>query len=78
VIYNIGGIKPVPSAGQLADEVVRHVPDAKIEFEPDIDLMAGLGGIPPMNDQHARDEWNWRYEYDLVQMVDDFIAELNI
>jgi threonine 3-dehydrogenase len=78
VIYNIGGIKPVPSAGQLADEVVKHVPDAKIKFEPDPDLMVGLGGIPPMDDQRAQDEWNWRSEYDLVQMVDDFIAELNI
>jgi len=76
-IYNIGGIKPVPTAGQLAAAVLDRVPSAQIKFDPDPKLMSGLGGLPPMDDQNAQDEWGWNLEYELEQMVDDFIASMS-
>ncbi len=77
VNYNIDGVKPSPSAGELADAVMAKLPDARIEFEPDLELMAVLDdAIKPLDDTNARNEWGWRPEYNLERIVDEFLQEL--
>ena len=77
VNYNIDGVKPSPSAGELADAVMAKLPDARIEFEPDLELMAVLDdAIKPLDDTNARNEWGWRPEYHLERIVDEFLQEL--
>ena len=77
VSYNIDGVKPSPSAGELADAVRAKLPDAKIEFEPDPELQAILDeGMKPLDDTRARNEWGWRPRYSLERIVDAFLEEL--
>ena len=78
VNYNIDGVKPSPSAGELADAVRVKLPDARIEFKPDLELLAVLDdAIKPLDDTNARNEWGWHPEYSLERIVDEFLQELN-
>jgi nucleoside-diphosphate-sugar epimerase len=76
VLYLLDGVKPTPSAGEIADMVRDRVPGARIDFKPDEELQRIVDSLRPLDDGNARREWGWRPEYDLERMVDDFLKEL--
>jgi nucleoside-diphosphate-sugar epimerase len=76
-VYNLAGVKPPFSAGELVEAVRRSIPGADLDFEPDqqiIALLAGLGNMD-LDETNARRQWGWRPDYDLEAMIDDFIDE---
>jgi threonine 3-dehydrogenase len=76
-VYNIAGIKPAYSAGQLVQAVRRELPSADLSFAPDahiMSLVAGLAGVRISDDRACRD-WGWAVTYGLDEMVKDFIRE---
>jgi threonine 3-dehydrogenase len=79
VNYLIAGVKPVASAGELADIVRARVPGAEITFEPDLEVQDILDRfLLPIEDNNAREEWGWHCEYDQERIVDDFLQELRL
>jgi threonine 3-dehydrogenase len=77
VNYLVDGVKPTPTAGQLADSVRSRIPGARINFEPNAIMQAVIDqAVRPLDDQRARDEWHWQPAYDQEAIVDDFLAEL--
>jgi threonine 3-dehydrogenase len=77
VNYLIAGVKPVASAGELADIVKSRIPGAKIDFKPDMELQKILDKLlHPVDDGIAEKEWGWKADYDQGKIVDDFIAEM--
>ncbi len=77
VNYVINGVRPTPSAEQLAQAVRAMIPGAQITFEPDEELQAVLDkALLPIDDTCARTEWDWHVEYGLDDMVQDFVREL--
>ena len=53
------------------------IPDAQITFEPDEELQAILDkALLPIDDSCAQMEWEWQAEYQLGDMVQDFVREL--
>ena len=77
VNYLIDGVKPTPTAAQLADSVRQAIPEAQIVFEPDLALQALLDQVlRPLDDSRARAEWGWQPAYDQEAIVADFLAEL--
>ena len=79
VNYLLAGITPTPSAEELAEAVRARVPAAQIDFNPDPDLQAIMDELlRPLDDSCAQQEWNWKTEYDLERMVDDFLRELQL
>jgi threonine 3-dehydrogenase len=76
VNYNLGGITPSPTMGQMADAVRARVPDAKIDFQPDPAIQPLFDKTHPLDDSRARAEWGWSPVMDHVAMVDDFLLEL--
>lgn len=70
--YLVDGPRPTPSAGELADAVRRHLPDARITFEPDASLPAT--GVIRLDDRAARDEWGWAPRYDVDDMITEIMA----
>jgi len=77
VSYLVDGVKPTPTAGQLAEIVRSRIAGAKISFEPQEILQAVIDQvIRPLDDRRARSEWNWEPAYDQEAIVDDFLAEL--
>lgn len=77
VNYLLAGVKPVASAGELADIIKNKVPDAKIAFEPDMNIQTLLDKLLlPLDDTNAQKEWSWKPNFNQEQIVDDFLNEL--
>ncbi|MBM4329200.1 MAG: NAD-dependent epimerase/dehydratase family protein [Deltaproteobacteria bacterium] len=76
-IYNIAGIVPPYSAGELADAVRERIPGAQLDFQPDARISAFLSSLGRLrlDDSRARHEWGWRVEYGLAEMIEDFMRE---
>ena len=76
--YNVAGIHPIPTAMDLKKAVLRFLPDARISFKPD-DLAMAFQKMHQgvrWDETPAVKEWNWKVQYDLESMVEDFIKEL--
>jgi nucleoside-diphosphate-sugar epimerase len=76
-VYNLAGISPPYSAAELVAVVGRHIPGARLTFEPDplvLELLRELGELT-IREDCAREEWGWAPAYPLDAMVADFIAE---
>ncbi|HEX77172.1 MAG TPA: NAD-dependent epimerase/dehydratase family protein [Dehalococcoidia bacterium] len=72
-IYNIHGFSP--TAQELANAVRKHIPEAKIGFDPDPATMAIINNWPRrLDDARAREEWGWSPRYTLDEAVADFVA----
>jgi len=70
--YSLHGF--VVTARELAEAIVRHVPDARITFEPDEQITEFVNSIPQkLDDSLARKDWGWRPRHDLDEAVADFV-----
>ena len=64
------------SAGELAAEIKKHIPDFRIAYEPD-DRQAIADSWPEsIDDSAAREEWGWKPDYDLPAMTADMLKAL--
>ena len=79
VNYVIAGVTPIATAQELADMVKDRLPDAQINFDPDLELQKILDKLLlPVDDSIARKEWNWKPEYNQERIVDDFLEEMRM
>jgi nucleoside-diphosphate-sugar epimerase len=73
--YNVAAMSF--SAGELAGEIQRHIPDFTIDYEPDPVRQAIADSWPrTIDDSAARQEWGWQPEYDLPAMTVDMLEVL--
>lgn len=65
------------SAEELASEIKKHISDFHCEYEPD-PVRQGIADSWPIsiNDGAAREEWNWKPQYDLANMTSDMLKKL--
>jgi len=72
--FNVGSMSF--SAGELAAEIKKHIPEFKVAYEPD--FRQGIADSWPrsVDDTVAREEWGWSPEYDLERMTEDMIEKL--
>ncbi|HVC97168.1 MAG TPA: NAD-dependent epimerase/dehydratase family protein [Pirellulales bacterium] len=74
-VYNIHGMTATPR--ELADAVVRRLPNADLQFEPDsavADLLASWPGA--IDDSRARTDWDWEPQFDLERTSDHMLDEV--
>jgi nucleoside-diphosphate-sugar epimerase len=64
------------SAGELAAEIKRHIPDFKITYEPDFRQAIADSWPESIDDSAARKEWDWKPDYDLPGMTADMLNVL--
>ena len=64
------------SAGELAAEIKKHIPEFKCDYKPD--FRQGIADSWPqsIDDTAARKEWGWKPSYDLPTMVEDMLEKL--
>lgn len=76
--YNLAGIKPMPTAIELKNAILRFIPHAKISFNPDPLAMAfqKMHQGVRWDETPAVIEWNWKVKYNLESLIEDFIKEL--
>jgi nucleoside-diphosphate-sugar epimerase len=73
--YNIAAISF--SAGQLAAEIKKYIPDFECEFKPDFRQKIADSWPMSIDDSLARRDWGWNPKYDLASMTRDMIEKLS-
>ncbi len=72
--YNLAALSF--SAGELAAEIRKHIPDFVCEYRPDFRQQIADSWPRTIDDSAARQEWGWSPQYDLPAMVEDMLAKL--
>lgn len=72
--FNFAGISF--SCAQLAEEIKKHIPEFEISYEPDFRQKIADSWPRSIDDSAAREQWNWKVEYDLAKMTRDMIENL--
>jgi nucleoside-diphosphate-sugar epimerase len=64
------------SAGQLAAEIKKHIPEFVCEYQPDRRQAIADSWPCSIDDRAARTEWGWEPQYDLAAMTVDMLEKL--
>lgn len=64
------------SAGELSDEIKKHIPDFRVEYSPDFRQKIADSWPRSMDDSAAKEEWGWKPRYDLSSMTRDMVEKL--
>jgi nucleoside-diphosphate-sugar epimerase len=72
--YNVAAMSF--SAGELAAEIKKHIPDFKCEYKPDFRQKIADSWPMTIDDSVARKEWGWKPMYDLSAITRDMIEKL--
>jgi nucleoside-diphosphate-sugar epimerase len=63
----------------IAAQIQKEIPSFKMEFQVDPLRQAIADSWPnSMDDSAARQDWNWKPEYDLQSMTKDMIDKLSL
>lgn len=73
--FNIAGMSF--SAGELAEEIKNFIPEFKCEFKPDERQAIADSWPATIDDSDAREEWDWKPDYDLKTMTEDMLNVLS-
>ena len=74
-IYNLYG---VTATGQgIRDAILKAVPDARIDFQPDAQQTQLVHNLPEkLDDTMARSDWGWAPRYSLDEAMADFVNDI--
>ncbi len=64
------------SAGELAAEIKKHLPEFTCTYEPDFRQKIADSWPRSIDDRASRAEWGWKPQYDLAAMTKDMLAKL--
>ncbi len=73
--YNVAGVSF--SAGELAAEIKKYIPDFMCEYKPDFRQKIADSWPMSINDSVAHGDWGWKPDYDLRAMTKDMIDKLS-
>lgn len=74
--FNFAGISF--SCEELANEIKKHLPDFKINYQPDFRQQIADSWPKSIDDCEAREQWGWSNKFDLEKMTSDMIKNLRI
>jgi len=66
------------SAGELAAEIKKHIPEFTCEYKPDFRQEIVDSWPRSIDDSIAREEWGWEPKYDLTSMTKDMLKKLSV
>lgn len=74
--YNIASMSFSPQ--QLADEIIKHIPDFKITYKPDVRQQYADSWPKSIDDTFARKDWGWKPEFNLATMTEDMLQNIQM
>jgi len=66
------------SAGELAAEIKRNIPEFTCEYKPNFRQKIADSWPRSVDDSTAREEWGWEPKYDLTSMTKDMLEKLSV
>jgi len=72
--YNVGAVSFTPE--EIANEIKKHIPDFKINYEPDFRNGIAKSWPESLNDSNARQDWKWNHIYGLKEMTKDMLEKI--
>ena len=72
--YNLAAVSF--SAGELEDELKKHIPQLQVTYEPDKRQAIADSWPKKIDDSQARKDWGWKHEFDLPKMTADMVVNL--
>jgi len=72
--YNLAGFSFTPA--QIAKEIQKYIPDFQINYAPDFRQAIADSWPKSIDDSCARSDWNWKHEYNLPEMVQDMLVNI--
>jgi nucleoside-diphosphate-sugar epimerase len=72
--YNLASLSF--SAGELAAEIRKHIPDFVCEYRPDFRQQIADSWPRTIDDSAARTEWGWAPQFGLAEMAADMLEKL--
>jgi nucleoside-diphosphate-sugar epimerase len=72
--YNISAMSFSPK--EIAAEIQRHVPDFVMKYKPDYRQQIAESWPQSIDDSVARSDWGWQREYDLADMTEDMLKNI--
>jgi nucleoside-diphosphate-sugar epimerase len=72
--YNLGGVSFTPK--EIAATIKNHIPDFTITYKPDFRQKIADSWPASIDDSRARDDWNWKHEFDLEMITAAMLENL--
>ncbi|MBV4356834.1 NAD-dependent epimerase/dehydratase family protein [Pinibacter aurantiacus] len=72
--YNVAAISFSPK--EIAACIKKHIPEFEISYKPDSRQAIANSWPQSIDDTVARNDWNWKHEYDLEKMTSDMLENL--
>jgi len=65
--YNLSAMSFTPK--ELAEAIKKEIPEFKIDYNPDFRQAIADSWPSSIDDSAAREDWNWKHEYDLKKLT---------
>ena len=72
--YNLGGVSFTPK--EIAATITKHIPNFTITYKPDFRQKIADSWPASIDDSSARDDWNWKHEFDLEMITEEMLENL--
>jgi nucleoside-diphosphate-sugar epimerase len=72
--YNLSGVSFTPE--EIATEIKKHIPEFKMTYKPDFRQKIADSWPASIDDSFAREDWNWKHHFDLVEMTNEMLENL--
>ncbi len=72
--YNLSAISFSPK--EIAEAVKKHIPEFEISYAPDHRQKIADSWPASIDDSEARNDWNWKHEFDLEKMTEVMLSNL--
>jgi nucleoside-diphosphate-sugar epimerase len=72
--YNLGGVSFTPK--EIAATITKHIPNFSITYKPDFRQKIADSWPASIDDTAARDDWNWKHEFDLEMITEEMLENL--
>jgi nucleoside-diphosphate-sugar epimerase len=73
--YNLSAMDFTPV--EITDAIKKHIPDFTIDYAPDFRQKIADSWPQSIDDSSARQDWNWKHEFNLDAMTADMLEHLS-
>jgi nucleoside-diphosphate-sugar epimerase len=72
--YNLAAMSFTPT--EIAQEIKKHIPEFTITYNPDFRQKIADSWPASIDDSAAREDWNWKHQFDISSMTKDMLDHL--